>query len=748
VTEFIEGKTLREHLSAEESISLSAILKIAVQVAEALAAAHRAGIIHRDIKPENVIIRQDGYAKVLDFGLAKLTEAKKSDKISLEGETQAFMRTDPGMVMGTVSYMSPEQARGREIDARTDLWSLGVVLYEMLAGKVPFSGETINHTIVSILESEPLLLENVPDELQRIVRKALTKDQEMRYQTARDLLIDLTNLRRTLDIQGELERLIVPNREAKTESLRENATQIYAEKSVAETRGETEARAPQKVTTSSSLEYAVTQAKSHKFAAAMVGIILLGIISVVAYFGFFAKSKNKQIESIAVMPFVNESGNADIEYLSDGMTETLINSLSRLPGLSVKARSSVFRYKGKEPDPKKIASELNVQAVLIGRVIQRGDQITLNLELIDAQTENTIWGNKYERRSSELVSLQSEIARDVSGRLKSKLSGPDEEKVTKNYTTDAEANKLYLQGRFYANKRTANDTQRAIEYFGQAVALDPNYALAYAGLADAYSFLTFYGKTPANEAFPKARAAALKALALDSTLAEPHSTLGVILFLEDHDFAGFERHLKRSVELNPNSMDGHRREALRLLWLGKFEEARAELRLALEIEPLSAVANLGYAAGFLYEGNLDESEVLMKRTLELDYNFWLTHYFLSIVYRLKGNHALAAEELAKVQELTDEPEAARLIRESFAKSGWQGCLRTIADGGARGKLSPYIVATLYAEMGEKDKAFAALNETIEKRDQLIGFLKIDPLMNPLRSDPRFPELLKKVGFPE
>ncbi|MBA3692010.1 MAG: protein kinase [Acidobacteria bacterium] len=402
VTEFIEGKTLREHLSQKESLSLNTILKIGVQVSEALSAAHQAGIIHRDIKPENIMIRSDGYAKVLDFGLAKLTEQKQTDEISLEGATKALVKTNPGMVMGTVSYMSPEKARGKETDARTDLWSLGVVLYEMLAGKVPFAGETINHTIVSILEKEPKLLENVPDELQRIVRKTLTKDVEMRYQSARDLLIDLKNLRRDLDIQGELERSIVPNREATTNQVQENETQIYSSKSIEETKAESEAKATQNITTSSSFEYAVTKAKSNKLATAIVCIILLGTISAIAYFGFFAKSNAKQIESIAVMPFVNESGNADNEYLSDGMTETLISSLSQLPNLNVKARSSVFRYKGKEIDLQKIAAELNVQAILTGRIAQRGEQLILNLELVDARTENVIWSETYTRKQADL----------------------------------------------------------------------------------------------------------------------------------------------------------------------------------------------------------------------------------------------------------------------------------------------------------------------------------------------------------
>src|SRR6266498_2176023 len=435
-TELIDGKTLREHLSRKETLQLNAILKIGVQVSEALSAAHQAGIIHRDIKPENIMLRKDGYAKVLDFGLAKLSEpgAVATGSAGSEDATRVQVNTTPGMVMGTVSYMSPEQARGKVTDARTDLWSLGVVLYEMLAGKVPFTGETTNHTIVSILEREPLLLEKVPAELQRIVRKSMTKDVDMRYQTAHDLLIDLKNLRRDLDIQGELERSVVPNRETANTSL-ENATQMYASDAVAATKSGQAAATNSVTTSSSSLEYAVTQARSHKFVTAIIGVLLVGVISTLGYFAYFSRGgSTKQISSIAVMPFVNESGNADVEYLSDGMTETLISSLSKIPNLKVKARSSVFRYKGKEIDPKKIASELNVQALLTGRIVQRGDQIILNLELIDAQTENVLWGDKYERKSSELVALQSEVARDVSSKLKTRLSGADEKNLAKTYT--------------------------------------------------------------------------------------------------------------------------------------------------------------------------------------------------------------------------------------------------------------------------------------------------------------------------
>ena len=520
-TELIDGQTLREHLSHKESLQLNQILKIGVQVSEALSAAHQAGIIHRDIKPENIMLRKDGYAKVLDFGLAKLSEPRPvgvaTGSGGSEDATRVQVNTTPGMVMGTVSYMSPEQARGKETDARTDIWSLGVVLYEMLAGKVPFTGETINHTIVSILEKEPLLLEHVPAELQRIVRKSMTKDVDMRYQSARDLLIDLKNLRRDLDIQGELERSVVPNRAATTESANENQTQVYGSGSVAATSSGQGAATHSVQTSSSSLEYAVTQAKSHKLATAIIGVLLVGVILTVGYFAFVSRGGSaKQISSIAVMPFVNESGNADVEYLSDGMTETLIKSLSQLPNLAVKSRSTVFYYKGKETSPKKIGEELNVQAVLLGRVVQRGDDLKLNLELVNTQTQDVIWSEQYQRKQSDLVSLQSEIAKDVSTKLKIKLSGVDEAKVTRTLTANPDAYQSYLKGRYYWNRRTAENIKKAIEQFKSATDRDPNYALAYAGLADCYVVLNEYAGTPLSETAPQTKAYAERAIAIDS----------------------------------------------------------------------------------------------------------------------------------------------------------------------------------------------------------------------------------------
>ena len=751
-TEFIEGSTLRKHLSQKESISLNTILKIGVQVSEALAAAHQVGIIHRDIKPENIMIRGDGYAKVLDFGLAKLTEKKKSDEISLEGETKALVQTNPGVVMGTVLYMSPEQARGKETDARTDLWSLGVVLYEMLAGKLPFQGETVNHTVVAILEKEPLLLENVPDELQRIVRKALSKEKEMRYQTARDLLIDLKNLRRTLDIQGELERSVVPNREAISGIVHENATQFYTEKSSEKTKAELGGRATQNITHSSSLEYAVTQVKSHKFTTAIVGIILLGVISVIAYFAFLAKSNAKQIESIAVMPFVNVSGNQDVEYLSDGMTETLINSLSQVPNLNVKARSSVFRYKGKEIDPKKIASELNVQAVLTGRVVQRGDQLTLNLELIDAQTENILWGNKYERKSSELVSLQSEVARDVSSKLKTKLSGTDEARLTRNYTANSEAYQLYLKGRFQWNKRTAESLKQAAEFFKQAIEKDPNYALAYSGLAETYVLFPQFSVASAQES-QQAKAMALRALEMDDSLAEAHTALGEWLTYYEYDRVGAEKAFRRAIELNPNYATAHHWLGIDLLTqIKRFDEALAELRRAEQLDPLSPMIGTNIGDTLLLSRQYDEAIAQYKRVLSLDPNFAYARFNLGWGYCVKGMYQEAIVELRKSLELSNDPAAIGYLGLSLAKSGRRDeamkLLNQLKRESAERYVPSFAFALIYIGLNEKEEAFVWLEKGVAERSSYASSYAIDPVLDDLRSDPRFKEMLKRLNLPE
>ena len=461
---------------------------------------------------------------------------------------------------------------------------------------------------------------------------------------------------------------------------------------------------------------------------------------------YLSRKSHASIQSVAVLPFMNTSGNTDVEYLSDGITESLINSLSQLPNLSVKARSTVFHYKGKDVTPQQVGSELSVQSVLNGRVSQRGDQLTLSLELVDARSGDQIWGEQYNRKTADLVSLQSEIARDVSNKLRVKLSGIDEQKLAKNYTANPEAYQLYLKGRFYLNKRTVKDLQKAAEYFRQATALEPNYALAFAGLADANSLISIYGGAPYRDAMAKAKEAALKALSLDDNLAEAHASLGQILDYYDYDFVGAEREYNRAIELNPNYATAHHWRGEVLSEEGRFEESFGEYRRALEIDPLSLIINRMYGHGLLYARQYDAAVAQLKKTIELDPSFPSAHFTLALAYQAKGTQPECVAEFAKLHELEGAPQKAALIRDNFAKGGWQSFLTTMTGDGRLPNSSAYNAATFYVALGEKDKALAELNKSYENREASMRSLKIDPLLDPLRDDPRFTDLMRRMGL--
>ena len=729
-TEFVDGKTLNEYAKSD-SLKLKSALDAAIQVASALEAAHAAGIIHRDIKPDNIMIRPDGLVKLLDFGIAKLAADNYLSDVGAADATTIKISTAPGIIIGTADYMSPEQARGKTVDARTDIFSFGVVLYELLAGKRPFQGENNLDTIGSILHREAASLTNfqIPDELQKIVEKCLRKNRDERYQNLRDLLADLKEVRRELESADSSESILPFPSKLPTQNLKAGA--------VTADQGQTTAKG----TTISS--------DNHKLFFGGAALILL-----VALVGFGIRYFNNRssaappIESIAVLPFVNESGDGAIEYLSDGMTESLINSLSQLPHLAVKARSSVFRYKGKDATPQQIGSELNVQAILSGRVIERDSNLTLYLELVEASTGNRIWGERYDRKLTDLVSLQNEIGYDVSNKLKTKLSGAEQTTLAKNYTENTEAYRLYLQGRFYWNKRTAKDLLKANEYFEQAVKIDPNYALAYAGLADSYALLSPYLAAPPAEAMPKAREAAVKALALDDQLVEAHTALGLILNTYDYDFAGAEREFKRAIEINPNYATAHQFYGELLMYLDRREESDAEFRRALEIDPLSLIINRQYGESMIYARKYEAGITQLKKTLDLDQSFVIAHVSLSLIYQLTGRYPETIEEFAEFQEMIGEKRNAAIIRQSFAKGGFEGFLRTMTGENRLSNTTDYSMATWYAKLGEKDKAFDELNKAYENREYYIVLLKVDPRFDELRSDARFSALLRRIGFPQ
>ena len=742
-TEFVDGETLRQRMS--QGMKLSEALEIAIETAGALSAAHAAGIIHRDIKPENIMVRRDGYVKVLDFGLAKLNETTTS-ATDPEAATRAMVNTADGMVMGTANYMSPEQAKGAHVDARTDIWSLGATLYEMVAGRVPFSGDTPTETISFILLKEPAPLTrfapNAPGELERIVSKALTKDREERYQTIKDLLIDLRNLKRKLEVDAEIDRTVAPERLATLSTSSGQSSLATASGAMATA----QASVPH---SASSAEYVVSGIRQHKLAATVIALILFaGAVTLIAFILRGRKTAGA-ISSIAVMPFVNESGNADLEYLSDGMTETLISSLSQLPNLNVKARSSVFRYKGKETNPQTIGKELNVQAILNGRVSQRGDQLTLSLELIDAATENVIWSQRYVRQQTDLVTLQSDIARDVSSKLKSRLSGADVARVEKTYTSNPEAYQHYLKGRFYWNKRTTENLKKAIQEFQQAAEADPNYALAYVGLADSYVLLENYAGTPTSETIPQALNYATRALAIDDTLAEAHASMG---YIDDRlwQWAEAEREYKRALELNPNYATAHQWYSSHLLTVGRLEEATGEIKRAQELDPLSVVINYNVAAFYILKGDVNAAVEQSKKTLELDPTFSNAHATLGLAYLKQGRNDLALAEMEKAVELSGRSRFAASIAYVYAVTGKRSealaILKELEERYTKREAIGAEIALVYAGLGERDEAFAWLEKDFQARSGLLPNISYSVFFEPLRSDPRYRDLLRRMGL--
>jgi TolB-like protein/Tfp pilus assembly protein PilF len=485
--------------------------------------------------------------------------------------------------------------------------------------------------------------------------------------------------------------------------------------------------------------------------AIAITVILTAVVAAVTAIvvdSYLSRKSRNSIQSIAVMPFVNESGNADVEYLSDGMTESLINSLSQLPNLSVKARSTVFHYKEKDLTPQQVGSELSVQAVLNGRVTQRGDQLTLNLELVNARTGNQIWGEQYNRKTADLVSLQSEIARDVSNKLRVKLSGADEQKLAKSYTVNPEAYQEYLKGRYHWSKRTREDFKKATDYFQSAIVKDPNYALAYSGLADSYSLTSVYGWAAPRELMPRAKEAALKSLSLDDSLAEAHASLGYILSDYDFDFAGAEREYKRAIELNPNYSTARLWYGELFSETGRHEEALAEFRQALEIDPFSTILNRMYGVSLYYARRYDEAIVQLRKTTELDPNFPSAHISLSDAYVVEGKTREAAEEFARFQELNGHADDARMIKQAFAKDGWPGVLRYRVGPNHAGKSKPQEVIRCLVALGDKERALAMLTKGLEERDNSLVAIKVEPQLDPLRDDPRFAVLVRRVGLPQ
>jgi serine/threonine-protein kinase len=740
-TEYIEGQTL----NSRRSLAPTEALDVASQIASALQAAHAAGIIHRDIKPENVIIRPDGLVKILDFGIAKQTgpavvTSGLASGTDPEAATAVKGGTSAGVIIGTASYMSPEQARGKAIDARSDIFSLGVVLYEMLAGQKPFTGENAMDVIGSIIADEPTplvqILPSLPPEIDRIVHKALRKELKERYQTANELLTDLKSVRKRLEFEAE------PG-EAHTVILATTSGQAD-QSSLSGTQSERTVPNASLLTTSSS-------GARGKMVIFGVIVLLLALVGTVGYW-LLANRSTKQMGSIAVMPFVNESGNADVEYLSDGMTETLISSLSQLPNLDVKPRSSVFRYKGKETSTQTIGKELNVQAILNGRVVQRGQDLSLFVELIDVALDKVVWSQQYNRKQTDLVTLQSEVARDVSNKLKTKLSGADVARIEKTYTSNPEAYQLYLKGKFYWNKRTGESLKQAVELYREAIEKDPNYALAYSGLAETYVLFSSYDVAPAGDSMPQAKAAALRALAIDDSLAEAHTALGFYLSTYEWDRDGSEKEYRHAIELNPNYATAHHWLGADLVSLKRFDDSLVELRRGEELDPLSAIIGTNLGDTLVFARRYDEAIAQYNRTVVRNPNFSYVHRALGWAYGSKGMYPEAVAETRRSLELNNGSAGKGYLGLWLAKSGKRDealkLLNELKKEAGHGYVQNYNFALIYIGLGNKEEALNYLEKHVSAHAETASQYAVAPELDELRSEPRFKEMLKRMHLPE
>jgi serine/threonine protein kinase/tetratricopeptide (TPR) repeat protein len=701
--EYVSGEDLKSLIRRVKQLTTGTAISIARQACEGLEEAHRLGVVHRDLKPGNIMIDKDGNARIMDFGIAR----------SLYGKGI----TGAGVMIGTPEYMSPEQVEGKEVDQRSDIYSLGIILYEMLTGRVPFEGDTpfsvgVKHKS-EIPRSPKELNPQMPEDLSRLILRCLEKDKVKRYQTAGEITADLDRIDKGLPT---IERF-VPERKPFTS---------------------------REITVKFQLKKLVVPAAA---------LILLALAAVIAGKMFLKKETGPVAsakKSIAVLPFEDLSPNQDRKYLCEGFAETLINALTNVEGLWVPAKTSAFFFQGKTRDIREIGQKLGVENVLEGSIQVAGDNLRVTARISSAQDGRQVWSQIYPRKLEDVFAIQDEIAREIVKALKIQLLGEKEPSLVKNYTENLQAYNLYLQGRHFWNKRTAGDIKKALDYYEQAIALDPNYALAYVGLADSYSLLPEYGGTPNKEVLPKAKAAVSKALALDDMLAEAHTSLANILSKE-WDWAGAEREFRRAIELNPNYATAHHWYYILLSNTGRLDEARLEAKRALELDPLSLIINVCWADTFFVGKDYDQAVRESLRTLEIGPDFGEARWLLGLCYAEKGMYEEAIAEFQKVRTLSGNPYyGLGFLGNAYALAGKKDraleVISNLQELSKQGYSVYYDIAFVYHGLNDKARVFEYLEKAYEEREDGMSFLKIYPAWEGLRSDPRFKSLLKRMNL--
>ncbi|HYC61380.1 MAG TPA: protein kinase [Thermoanaerobaculia bacterium] len=708
VTELLEGQTLRRRLN-EGPMSWRKVVEIGAALADGLAAAHAKGIIHRDIKPENIFLTDDGRVKILDFGIAQLARQEEPEPgIDPTLMPTAPMKTDPYAVVGTAGYMAPEQLRGEQVDATTDIFSLGTVLYEMATGRAAFIRKTVIDSLSAILADTPDVHTAsdrlIPFELARVIQRCIEKNQSERFQSARDL--------------------------------------SFALKAIG---------------TSTALSFESPSERKRRWiiGGAAVAAVVLAVLSYVLATRVDidlkprgTPSTKRAIRSIAILPFVNATGDREAEYLSDGITETLINTLAQVPNLRVMSRTSVFHYKGKSPNPVSVGRDLRVSSVVVGRIESVDDRLVVSAELVDASDNALIWGNRYQVARADLFGVQQSIASEIARMLRLQLTGREQQLLAKRHTTDARAYELYLKGRFQWNKRDAEGLYKAIEFFNQAIEIDPQYALAYAGLADCYNLLDIWAGLPTNQTFPRAKAAAQRALAIDDQLAEAHTSLAYAIHTYEWDWPAAEREYKRAIELNPNYATARQWYAEFLTAVGRFDEAAEQGRLALGLDPMSPIINAVVAFNSTMARRYDAAIEQGRRTTQLFPDFMPGHAYLGLALLESGKPRDAIAAFEASQKLQDIVVVVTWLIRAHRAAGDAATAdrltRELKRRGERDYLPPYYMAALHAHNGDRDRAFAELDRALRERTGALVWTKVDPALDPLRADARFAQVVGKT----